>query len=356
MAPLDKRKVEEMDKREVEEMIARAISQVKEETDKALNTEMRKLSDKIKQLEEERRQKEEQLKVLADERDTWKIAHAEIQQEFTRELHRMQEDIHHWRGAVREEGELSHMDELKEGLKKECIAELKEDMIQEMDTKQGSWIEVVKKNIKKEVREERAKEEVTRVQDTLEEEKLRHARRLNVRIIGLPEGASPDTDAQAFCRSLGYTTMPFTRVLPSEGLRVQVVNRPAVGIISANDATVLLEVDWKCEKIREQPYEVDIRIPFEDYDPVNFFLHKECRVLDAEKGIEASGMKVLGVLSLIVIVGVSIMGITYNCKFEKQCNSDDAHSLPLISDNHDQVVGREDAFQGAIEVPLMYPK
>ncbi|MCO5559119.1 hypothetical protein L7F22_012711 [Adiantum nelumboides] len=124
----------------------------------------------------------------------------------------MQEDIHHLRGAIREEVEFSHMDELKEGLKKECIAELKEDMIQELDTKQGNWIEVVKKNIKKEVREERAKEEVTRVQDTLEEEKLRHARRLNVRITGLPEGASPDPDAQEFCRSLGYTTIPFTRV------------------------------------------------------------------------------------------------------------------------------------------------
>ncbi|MCO5564444.1 hypothetical protein L7F22_018105 [Adiantum nelumboides] len=143
---------------------------------------------------------------------TWKISHAEIPQEFTRELHRMQEDIYHLRGAVREEGELPHMDELKEGLKKEYIAELKEDMIQELDTKQGNWIEVVKKNIKKEVREERAKEEVARVQDTLKEEKLRHARRLNVRITGLPEGASPDTDAQEFCRSLGYTTMPFTRV------------------------------------------------------------------------------------------------------------------------------------------------
>ncbi|MCO5561596.1 hypothetical protein L7F22_015217 [Adiantum nelumboides] len=173
---------------------------------------MRKLSDKIKQLEEERKQMEEQIKVLTDERDNWKIAHADIKQELTKELHRMQEDIHHLRGAVREEGELSHMDELKEGLKKECIAELKEDMIQELDTKQGNWIEVVKKNIKKEVREERAKEEVTMVQDTLEEEKLRNARRLNVRITGLPEGASPDTDAQEFCRSLGYTTMPFTRV------------------------------------------------------------------------------------------------------------------------------------------------
>ncbi|MCO5563554.1 hypothetical protein L7F22_017199 [Adiantum nelumboides] len=137
MAPLDKR--------EVEEMIARAISQVKKEADKALNIEMLKLSDKIKQLEEERKQMEEQIKILTDERDKWKIAHADIQQELTRELHRMQEDIHHLRGAVREEGELSHMDEFKEGLKKECIAELKEDMIQELDTKQGSWIEVVKK-------------------------------------------------------------------------------------------------------------------------------------------------------------------------------------------------------------------
>ncbi|MCO5554512.1 hypothetical protein L7F22_008041 [Adiantum nelumboides] len=192
-------------------MIARAISQVKKEADKALNTEMRKLSDKIKQLEEERKQTKEQIKVLIAERDAWKIAHAEIQQ-FTRKLHRLQEDIHHMRGVAREEDEISHIEELKEGLKKECIAELKEDMIQELDAKQGNWIEVVKKNIKKEVREENAKEDVIRVQDTLEEEKLRYARKLNVHITGLPEGASPDSDAQEFCRSMGYTTMPFTRV------------------------------------------------------------------------------------------------------------------------------------------------
>ncbi|MCO5574989.1 hypothetical protein L7F22_028786 [Adiantum nelumboides] len=91
MAPLDRR--------EVEEMIARAISQIKKEADKALNTEICKLSDKIKQPEEERKQMEEQIKVLTDERDKWKVAHADIQQEFTRELHRMQEDIHHLRGA-----------------------------------------------------------------------------------------------------------------------------------------------------------------------------------------------------------------------------------------------------------------
>ncbi|MCO5549977.1 hypothetical protein L7F22_003454 [Adiantum nelumboides] len=69
------------------------------------------------------------------------------------------------RGVAREEGEISQIEELK-GPKKECIAELKEDMIQELDAKQGNRIEVVKKNIKKEVREENAKEDVIRVQDT----------------------------------------------------------------------------------------------------------------------------------------------------------------------------------------------
>ncbi|KAI5060240.1 hypothetical protein GOP47_0024660 [Adiantum capillus-veneris] len=125
------------------------------------------------------------------------------------------------------------------------------------------------------------------------------------------------------------------QVQPSQGLVVSVVNRPVLGIISATDSTNLLEVNWKCEKISEQPYEVNIRIPIEGYDPIDFSLHKHCRDLDTEKGVESSSIKVLEVVPVIILVGVILLGITYKCKFEEQ------------------VEGREDTFQAAIEVPLV---
>eukprot|EP00249_Psilotum_nudum_P002114 c14990_g1_i1 orf=3-383(+) len=37
------------------------------------------------------------------------------------------------------------------------------------------------------------------------------AHRLNIRITGVKEGSSALIDAQDFCRSLGYTEMPFTK-------------------------------------------------------------------------------------------------------------------------------------------------
>ena len=52
------------------------------------------------------------------------------------------------------------------------------------------WVDVVKQNIKKEIKDENI------VNTTLEEEKMCQARRLNVHVIGLKEYASPEEDAQ----------------------------------------------------------------------------------------------------------------------------------------------------------------
>ena len=66
--------------------------------------------------------------------------------------------------------------------------------------------EVVKKNIKKEAREEAQKEEVLLVLNTLEEEKIRQARRLNVRVTGIGEktGSTPEKDGRELRNKLGY--------------------------------------------------------------------------------------------------------------------------------------------------------
>ena len=107
--------------------------------------------------------------------------------------------------GAREEGEIPPVESIKEDLKKE--------LQQEMEASQGKWVEVVRKTIKKEVQEETVREDHSRVQETLDEERLRQARRLNIRISGLVEGASPEADAAKICTQLGYgDQMPFSRV------------------------------------------------------------------------------------------------------------------------------------------------
>ena len=58
-----------------------------------------------------------------------------------------------------------------------------------MELAKTGWVDVVKRNIKNELKDENI------VNTTLEEEKMRQARRLNVRVTGLKEGACPDEDA-----------------------------------------------------------------------------------------------------------------------------------------------------------------
>ncbi|WP_447383772.1 hypothetical protein, partial [Streptococcus pneumoniae] len=63
-----------------------------------------------------------------------------------------------------------------------------------MEAKQEGWVEVVKKNLHRETKEEVRKDIV---HSTLEEEKMRQARRLNVRVSGIPEGPTPEEDGRA---------------------------------------------------------------------------------------------------------------------------------------------------------------
>ena len=100
----------------------------------------------------------------------------------------------------REDGEISSLEDIKDEIKK-----VKEDVKNDMELAKTGWVDVVKRNIKKELKDENI------VNTTLEEEKMRQARRLNVRVTGLKEGASPDEDAQTLGKMLGYETLPITK-------------------------------------------------------------------------------------------------------------------------------------------------
>ncbi|MCO5587629.1 hypothetical protein L7F22_041578 [Adiantum nelumboides] len=157
------------------------------------------------------KQMEDNIRSLTEEKEAWKKAFEELCDTSNTEIHRIQECVNHLR-ISREEGEISSFEDIEVEIKNKWKADIKEEIQTEMEAKQSGWVEVVKKNIKKEVCEEVHMGEHLRVQLTLKEERLRHLRKHNVRITGLKEGPSAEEDARELCSQLGYKeTMPFTK-------------------------------------------------------------------------------------------------------------------------------------------------
>ncbi|KAI5054089.1 hypothetical protein GOP47_0031020, partial [Adiantum capillus-veneris] len=72
MAPLDRK--------EVEDMIARAITQAKKDADKALNAEVRRMTEKMKQMEDN-------IRGLTEEKEAWKKEFKELRDTSNTEIH-----------------------------------------------------------------------------------------------------------------------------------------------------------------------------------------------------------------------------------------------------------------------------
>ena len=94
----------------------------------------------------------------------------------------------------KEEGEICTLEDIKEEIKK-----VKEDVKNDMEVAKTGWVDIVKRNIKTQIKEEHI------VNTTLEEEEMRQARRLNIRVTRLKEGASPKEDVKILGKMLGYT-------------------------------------------------------------------------------------------------------------------------------------------------------
>lgn len=134
---------------------------------------------------------------------------------------------------------------------------------------------------------------------------------------------------------------PQIQVQPPEGLSVEIVSKVTMTKPSETESMTLLEVDWKCEKSREQPYEVNIRVPMDGYDPVEFFLCKECNNYEIQKEAGISTLKMFGALSLIFLLMVALLGllgITYKFKLQNKGES----NVSLISESLDEVYDEEE--------------
>ena len=152
--------------------------------------------------EKERRERENE-----KERERWR----KEQEEMKAQIDLLHASI---ASLTPEEGEIK--EEAKEALKEEITKALTASIEDKLEATKEGWVEVVKKNIKKVAREEAQKDEVLIVHTTIEEEKMRQARRLNVRVTGIKEeeGSTPESDGKALCKKVGYKEeeIPFSKV------------------------------------------------------------------------------------------------------------------------------------------------
>ena len=206
----------------LEDKLANIIRDNKKTTDSAINALTSRISKLEKDMEITHKEKEAILKEREQEREIWRKEKEEcrkekereqedwkrVQEEWKIEREEMKEQIAFLKASVAsltpEEGEINN--DTKEALKEELTKALTASMEDKLEATKEGWVEVVKKNIKKEAREEAQKEEVLMVHTTLEEEKMRQARRLNVRVTGIieKEGSTPEKDGKELCEKLGY--------------------------------------------------------------------------------------------------------------------------------------------------------
>ena len=172
------------------------LAKYKKETDNALNIVKNNLIKEIGALEEATKQ--------------WKQEKTSMQ----KEIKELQEEVTCLKSHAHEEGEITEAN--KEVIKMEIVESVSKTIEGKMEATKDGWVQVVKKNLKQEVTKEVteiAHKEV--VASTLEEEKRRRARRLNIRVSGIKETiVTPEEDGKSLCLKLGLKEeepTPFTK-------------------------------------------------------------------------------------------------------------------------------------------------
>ena len=199
----------------METKLTALINTNKKNVDAAINANTRDIKKMESTMEEWMRTWKNEMEAWRKERAEWRTEKLQMQEE----IYILKNEIASLRSRpTREEGEICEEDKaaIKEELTKAITEtlEVKTKALEGMmEAKQEGWVEVVKKNLRKEAKEEVQKDIV---HTTLEEEKMRQARRLNIRVSGIQESkdSTPEEDGRALCTKLGYKVedpLPFTK-------------------------------------------------------------------------------------------------------------------------------------------------
>ncbi|KAK6922663.1 hypothetical protein RJ641_010967, partial [Dillenia turbinata] len=117
----------------------------------------------------------------------------------------------------------------------------------------------------------------------------------------------------------GLVKKPIVEVVPANGLQVSLSGSGATGRPPTTLEPTVLILEWRCEKARDAPYEVNITIPIDGYHPAQFYLTKMCEYQQDDDGVSTRGWATFGVLSFISLVLSTLFccgGVTYKTRVQ----------------------------------------
>ncbi|XP_011083176.1 uncharacterized protein LOC105165753 isoform X2 [Sesamum indicum] len=104
----------------------------------------------------------------------------------------------------------------------------------------------------------------------------------------------------------GLVQKPTIKISPDEGLDVHLSGSGANGSPPTTLSPTMMLVEWRCDKARDTAYEVEITIPIENYDPIQFTLAKMCEHTQTERDEATRGWAIFGIISCISIVVLTL--------------------------------------------------
>ncbi|KAK8939023.1 hypothetical protein KSP39_PZI010814 [Platanthera zijinensis] len=127
---------------------------------------------------------------------------------------------------------------------------------------------------------------------------------------------------------------PSYKVNPEEGLEITLSGSAASGMAPTTLSPSVLLVNWRCEKIHDRPYEIDISIPVKGYDPIEFTLTKFCGYKQGREVDSLRGWATFGVISCVLIVLLLASccgGFIYKTRVEHQHGLDALPGMTILS-------------------------
>ncbi|CAN1122037.1 hypothetical protein LINPERPRIM_LOCUS2547 [Linum perenne] len=146
---------------------------------------------------------------------------------------------------------------------------------------------------------------------------------------------------------------PIIQVHPGKGLGVALSGSAASGAPPTTLSPSMLILEWECQKARHMPYEVNVTIPIDDYDPVQFFLTKMCDHAQDEEENTTRGWVIFGIISCIFFVSMTLFccgGFIYKTRVEHLHGIDALPGMTIVSACLETVSGQGYAYSRAEEV------
>lgn len=127
---------------------------------------------------------------------------------------------------------------------------------------------------------------------------------------------------------------PVVKVIPDKGLEVKLAGSGVSGHAPTTLSPTTVVVNWRCEIARDTPYEVEISIPVDGYDPIDFTLTKLCGYRQGREGEATRGWAIFGVISCIFIILSTLSccgGFIYKTRVERQRGLDALPGMAYLS-------------------------